>query len=156
MNARSIRLVRTLGLGIAVGLAVFVSAGMIQPTPAAPTPAPTQPAPAAAPRWEYAMLTRLVRVSMETSRSGTETSWRFCSPSESLGGQDAIIAKFGGPNLGAEPEVEIINGLAAKGWELVSHSEAMSYEAKAHSGTSRDETRTTNDQWWLRHLAPPK
>jgi hypothetical protein len=129
---------------LAAGAIVGALLATAQPaTPPKPAPTPTT-------KFEYANLSRSLTVSREGGQRGGSADWRLCSPAEDLDTEASIVAKYGGQGRGALTEVAVINGLAAGGWELVTHSQTTEFEFKTHNGTNTGETRVTLDQWWLR------
>jgi hypothetical protein len=131
--------------GVCIVAALGAALGAVQPGTAAP----------AGPKWEYGALSRMLTTGSAVS-GGTASEWRFCGPAEDLASESAIMGKYGGSGLGTQSEVAMINGLSAKGWELVTHSQAATYETKMHNGTTSADARVVLDQWWLRREKKPK
>lgn len=142
-----------------VALGAAAQPGSAAPTaPSAVTPAPAQPPavpmlPPPPPVWEYAALTHVLSTGAGTA-GGRTSDWRFCSPGDDLAGEDALLAKFAGRVPAAQTDVAIINGLSLKGWELVTHSQSATYEAKLHNGTTSGDNRVTSEQWWFKREKP--
>lgn len=151
MNTASICTWKRIAIAAFGGCVVLAALGLAQPaTSGGPGAAQTPPSNP----WEYAALTRTVTAG--PANSGVRASdWRFCSPTEDLAGEEAILAKYGGKGQGAQYEVGIINGLAGKGWDLVTQSQSAMYEAKLHNGTTSTDVRTTTDQWWFKRVRTP-
>ena len=138
-------------LAAAGTLALAAAAAGLARQPGAAGSPPVPPAS----KWEYAALSRSITVDIR-AQSTTATDWRLCAPGEDLGSESTILGKYGGSSFGAQTEVSIINGLADKGWELVTHQSTSTFEPKEHNGTTSEARRIVTDQWWLKRIRPVK